>query len=134
MSDNGDGFGVGIEAWDVDYLLVGDAADTDVLVNSAHLYGDTAGILDQAVVDGHQGGYDVLTSGYLSGFGEIMAAPQRRRVHPKRLRIVTSRSGILATGTLLTGMIQSLATPAICMSHSKALCRHRSGSPNGKSF
>ena len=57
---------------DVDYLLVGDAADTDVLVNSAHLYGDTAGILDQAVVDGHQGGYDVLTSGYLSGFGEIV--------------------------------------------------------------
>ena len=48
------------------------ASDTDVLVNSAHLYGDTAGILDQAVVDGHQGGYDVLTSGYLSGFGEIV--------------------------------------------------------------
>ena len=42
-----------------------------MLVNSAHLYGDDAGILDQAVVDGHQGGYDVLTSGYLSGFGEI---------------------------------------------------------------
>ena len=31
----------------------------------------TAGILNQAVTDGHQGGYDVLTSGYLGGFGGI---------------------------------------------------------------
>ena len=37
----------------------------------AHLYGDYAGILSQAVTDGHQGGYDVLTPGYLTGFGDI---------------------------------------------------------------
>ena len=66
---NGDG--VYINAIDVDYLLVGDASDTDVLASSAHLYGDYAGILNQAVTDGHQGGYDVLTSGYLSRFGDI---------------------------------------------------------------
>ena len=70
-SDNGDGVGVGIEAEGVDYLLVGDANDTDVLVNNMHLYGEDAGILDQAVVDDHQGGYDVLTSAYLSSFEEI---------------------------------------------------------------
>ena len=70
-SADADGNGVNIKAIDVDYLLVGDADDTDVLASSAHLYGDYAGILNQAVTDGHQGGYDVLTSGYLSGFGDI---------------------------------------------------------------
>ena len=70
-SADADGNGVNIKAIDVDYLLVGDASDTDVLASSAHLYGDYAGILNQAVTDGHQGGYDVLTSGYLSGFGDI---------------------------------------------------------------
>ena len=70
-SADADGNGVNIKAIDVDYLLVGDASDTDVLASSAHLYGDYAGILSQAVTDGHQGGYDVLTSGYLTGFGDI---------------------------------------------------------------
>ena len=57
-----------INAIDVDYM--GGDAVIRMSPSSAHLYGDYAGILNQAVTDGHQG-YDVLTSGYLSGFGDI---------------------------------------------------------------